>query len=349
MQPASRIACLALLIATPMLAAEEPDRETITLKLHVHFLQSDEPLLDAPPDNIDLEAFLTEVNQIWESSAIQFRLKRTSTYRVENAQSEERYAALFTQDEAAFRREGGRQFVRLLPERKEGKKTFHIVYLHTMPHGFGGRYLPDQGVVVLPQIKYAKYSRSARQQGLTGSRRVAPKVMAHELGHALSLAHERLAGNLMTSGPNTRGLERGTGLTDEQIETARTVASSGRPFIREAQAEATAGSSTPRGGENRQQPYGTGVFNEQQRASFAQAIRATQAEGQALTRQLAEARKKVQESGDDIPAELHARVQQLQKKLNDLRRRVLDRVRPEVTEEQRRQLRDPASDPQPRP
>ncbi|MDP7204730.1 MAG: hypothetical protein QGH11_04125, partial [Pirellulaceae bacterium] len=206
----------------------------------------------------------------------------------------------------------------------------------------------DQGVVVLPQIKYAKYSRSARQQGVTGSRRVAPKVMAHELGHALSLAHERLAGNLMTSGPNTRGLERGTGLNDEQIEAARTVARSGRPFIRETQPDATAGSSSPRGGENQQQPSVTRVLNEQQRASFAQAIRATQAEGQALTRQLAEARKEVQESGDDVPAELQTRVQQLQKELNDLRRSVLDRVRPEITEEQRRQLRRPAPTLQPR-
>ncbi|MDP7206848.1 MAG: hypothetical protein QGH11_14830, partial [Pirellulaceae bacterium] len=74
MQPACRVTCLALLIAAPMLAAEEPGQEAITLKLHVHFIQSDEPLLNAPPEKIDLEAFLTEVNQIWKSAAIQFKL-----------------------------------------------------------------------------------------------------------------------------------------------------------------------------------------------------------------------------------------------------------------------------------
>jgi len=348
MQPASRFTCLALLLATPLLAAEEPGQEAITLKLHVHFIQSDEPLLDAPPEKIDLDAFLTEINQIWESAAIQFKLKRTSTYRVENKQSEKRYVALFELDEAAFLREKGRQFVRLLPDLKEEKDTFHVVYLHTMPHGFGGRYLSAQGVVVLPQIKYAKYNRSAREQGATGSRLVEPKVLAHELGHALSLSHQRLSGNLMTSGPNTRGLERGTALNDRQIKAARQVARSGRPSNREAQPKAVAGSSTPRPGENQQQPLIRRVLNEQQRASFAQAMRATQAEGQALTGQLAEARKKVQESGDPVPAELRTRVQQLQKELNDLRRNVLDRVRPEVTEEQRRQLRRPAPNPQPR-
>ncbi len=349
MQPTSRITCLALLLATPLLTGEEPGQEAITLKLHVHFIQSDEPLLNAPPKKIDLDTFLTEINQIWKSAAIQFKLKRTSTYRVENKQSEKRYVALFELDEAAFLREKGRQFIRLLPDLKEEKDTFHVVYLHTMPHGFGGRYLSAQGVVVLPQIKYAKYNRSAREQGATGSRLVEPKVLAHELGHALSLSHQRLSGNLMTSGPNTRGLERGTALNDRQIKAARQVARSGRPSNREAQQKATAGSRTPRPGGNQQQPLIRRVLTEQQRASFAQAMRATQARGQALTRQLAEARKEVQESGDDVPAELQARVLRLQEELNDLRRSVLDRVRPEVTEEQRRQLRRPAPNPQPRP
>ena len=347
MQPASRIACLALLLATPLLRAEEPGQAQITLKLHVHFLQSEENLLDAPPDRIDLDKFLNEINQVWKSAAIQFKLKRTSTYRVENEQAEQRYVALFELDEAAFRREGGMQFVRLLPDLKEGKKTFHIVYLHTMPHGFGGRYLPDHGVVVLPQIKYARYNRSARERGATGSRRMESRVMAHELGHALSLMHERLSRNLMTSGPPTRGLERGTELNERQIEAARKVASSGKPFIREERPEATAGRGNPNPQDNRQPSAIVRVLNEQQRASFAQAMRATQAEGQALTRQLAEARRNIQQSGDNVPAELRARVLQLQKEMNDLQRSVLDRVRPPVTEEQRKQLRRPPPSRQP--
>ena len=347
MKRVTRIACLALVLATPLRAADDTVPPTITLKLHVHFLQSDESLLHVPAEKVDLDNFVSGTNEIWKPAGIQFTLKRTSSYRVENKQSEKRYTALFELDETAFRRENGQQFIRLLPELKGRNKIFHVVFLHTMPHGFGGRYLPDQGVVVLPQIKYAKYNRTARQQGVTGIRRLEPKVMAHELGHALSLVHERLARNLMTSGPNSRGLERGSELTDKQIETARTVAGSGKPFIREQRPGTTAGGSTPNP-TGTEQPAGSRVLNDEQRASFAQAIRATQAEGQALTRQLAEARKELQQSGDPVPAELKARVTRLQKELNDLRRRVLDRVRPPVTEEQRRQLRRPAPSSQPR-
>jgi hypothetical protein len=208
-------------------------------------------------------------------------------------------------------------------------------------------YLPDHGVVLLPQIKYAKYNRAARQQGATGIRRLEPKVMAHELGHALSLMHERLARNLMTSGPNSRGLPRGTELSDEQIQAARKVASRGRPYIREEGPEANATSGTPKP-QAKQQPALARVLNEQQRASFAEAMRATQAEGQALTRQLAEARKEVQESGDQATEEQRGEVRRLQGELSALRKSVLGRVRPPVTEEQRKQLRRPSSTVQPR-
>jgi hypothetical protein len=338
---------VAVLLAAPALDAREPGQPEITLKLYVHFLHSDESLLNAPPDKTDLEKFVSGTNEIWKSAAIQFKLKRISTYQVASEQAEQRYVALFELDEAAFRREGGQQFVRLLPDLKKGKKAFHIVFLHTMPHGFGGRYLPDHGVVLLPQIKYAKYNRAARQQGATGIRRLEPKVMAHELGHALSLMHERLARNLMTSGPNSRGLPRGTELSDEQIQAARKVASRGRPFIREERPEASAGSGTPNPQAN-QQPAITRVLSEQQRASFAEAMRATQAEGQALTRQLAEARKEVQESGDQTTEKQLGEVRRLQGELSALRKSVLDRVRPPVTEEQRKQLRRPSSAVQPR-
>ena len=348
MPTASRITCLVgILLATPVLHAREPGQAEITLKMHVHFLQSDESLLNAPADKTDLERFVRGTNEIWKPAAIQFKLNRISTYQVASKQAEQRYVALFELDEAAFRREGGQQFVRLLPDLKKGKKVFHIVFLHTMPHGFGGRYLPDHGVVILPQIKYAKYNRTARQQGVTGIRRLEPKVMAHELGHALSLVHERLARNLMTSGPNSRGLERGSELSDEQIQAARKVAIHGRPSIREERPEASAGSNTP-APQGKEQPAITRVLNEQQRASFAEAIRATQVEGQALTRQLAEARKRLQQAGNQATEKQRGEVRRLQEELAALRKNVLDRVRPPVTDEQRKQLRRPSASAQPR-
>jgi uncharacterized protein involved in exopolysaccharide biosynthesis len=89
------------------------------------------------------------------------------------------------------------------------------------------------------------------------------------------------------------------------------------------------------------------ILTEQQRASFTEGIKATQAEGQALTRKLAAARKELAESGDEATNELRGQVRLLQKELADLRQQVIDKIRPAVTPQQREQLRRPPPPRQP--
>src|SRR5262249_38307058 len=57
-----------------------------------------------------------------------------------------------------------------------------------------------------------------------------PKVMAHELGHSLSLMHLDEKENLMSVSAGPRDPKTWIKLNDKQIVDARKVASEGKPF-----------------------------------------------------------------------------------------------------------------------
>ena len=205
-----------LLFLFSFVAAALKAAELIRVPLHIHYLKSSVPEINAPKDKVDIKKLLKEANQIWKPADIQFFIKEENVIQADE-KAAKAYAGLFGLEKIAFQTQSNRQLNHAIPELKE--PVFHVVFLHTMPLGFGGRYFPDRGFVLLPQMKYAKHSKSPTGKFPNGTteRPQQGRVFAHELGHAMSLMHGKLENNLMTRGPHTRGIKRGTQLVEKQI------------------------------------------------------------------------------------------------------------------------------------
>ena len=174
------------------------------------------PGINAPKDKVDIKKHLKEANEIWKPSDIEFFTEEENILWADE-KAAKAYASLLGPEKIAFQTQSNRQLDRAIPELRE--PAFNVVLLHTMPLDFGGRYLPDRSFVLLPQMKYAKYSSSPTGKFPDGTteRQQQGRVFAHELGHAMSLTHVPLQSHLMTSGPQARGIKRGTELVKKTI------------------------------------------------------------------------------------------------------------------------------------
>ena len=124
-----------------------------------------------------------------------------------------------------------RLLTRMLPELKPERGVFHIVFVNRFPANFGGRYFPELGMVVTPQrVVIRPPNAPADKADALIERPLEPKVMAHELGHSLSLMHVDLDENLMCVGRGARDPKKAIKLTEEQITSARKIAAEGTPF-----------------------------------------------------------------------------------------------------------------------
>ena len=130
-----------------------------------------------------------------------------------------------------------RQLTRITPEIPVERGVYHIVFVHRFPANFGGRYFPELGLIVTPEIVALRPPNApAEKKDALTERPLEPKVMAHELGHALSLMHVTKAENLMSVGPvpgvgpGPRDPKVWIKLTEEQIADARKLAAAGKSF-----------------------------------------------------------------------------------------------------------------------
>ena len=151
-----------------------------------------------------------------------------------NAEME--FANLFKPNvpKAYLRQHQSRILHKMLPNLPDRGKAFHIVLIYTMPDAYGAVYLPAKGLVLMPQIKFA---------GLIDPKGVwkdgspvffaQSNILAHELGHALSLSHVSTQGNLMIDGRLREGggVGPGIGITPAQIQEARRQALTKGPHV----------------------------------------------------------------------------------------------------------------------
>jgi len=338
-------------VATDLKAAE-----LIRVPLHIHYLKSSVPEINAPQDKVDFKKLLKEANQIWKPADIQFFIKEENVIQADE-KAAKAYAGLFGLEKIAFQTQSNRQLNLAIPELKE--PVFHVVFLHTMPLGFGGRYFPDRGFVLLPQMKYAKHGKSPTGKFPDGrtERPLEGKVFAHELGHAMSLMHGKLENNLMTSGPQARGVKRGTALVEKQIDGARKIAGRGRPFLRKERELATWPAPTPESQpqpkpqnppantNRRQPPPWVRVMIPEQRRNFSRLMREHRQQFEALNKEKTQARRRMTQAlFTEKPDEKAARkasgdMAKAEAEMALLNRKIIGRLKPPLSKKQLEDIR----------
>jgi hypothetical protein len=122
----------------------------------------------------------------------------------------------------------------MIPDFPDRGKVFRIIVLYTMPDAFGAVYMPKKGVVLMPQVKFAGLiDKGGVWKDGSPVFFAQSNILAHELGHALGLPHVATQGNLMIDGRlrEGSGVGPGTELAEKQIESARTQAKTGGPYV----------------------------------------------------------------------------------------------------------------------
>jgi hypothetical protein len=165
------------------------------------------PELNSSLSDEEVHARFEVVNEIWSQAGIRFEVE---SIRRTPAGGEESYAGLM----ASGARQAGSVLGELYEEAETLEGAFNVVVLEDFGAMPPGVYNCRSGVLVI-----------GRYFG-TGHREAPANVLAHELGHALSLEHLCGMGrNLMCAdGSSPRAL------LEEQIEAAVAQATLGTPF-----------------------------------------------------------------------------------------------------------------------
>ena len=208
----------------------------ITLPVKIHYLKSRYVAINADPKATNLRPLLAGTNEIWKTANLRFAAGRPERMQVADMTAEGEFANLFKPDvpKAYVRQNQSRILHKMLPDLPDRGKAFHIVLIYTMPDAFGAVYLPAKGLVLMPQIKFA---------GLIDPKGVwkdgspvffaQSNILAHEMGHSLSLPHVATQGNLMIDGRlrEGAGVGPGVGLDLDQIKAARQQALTKGPHV----------------------------------------------------------------------------------------------------------------------
>ncbi len=192
-----------------------PQSSQITLEVKVHLLQSTEfaPLNSTLADSEVLQIF-AGANAIWERAGVTWQVESIVRVEVVNAAD---YTSIVRGEIPAT----GPAIAAVLPLENAAPDEWDVFLLRDFGGLVGGVYLPPFSSVVAAELD------PAGQRDLSGS---AARILAHELGHSLTLKHVTCAadGNLMSPGCATgdRSL-----LTPGQIDLARVQANKGRPSL----------------------------------------------------------------------------------------------------------------------
>ena len=212
------------------------DGRLVTLQVKVHYLKSQFPAINADHKLTNLRPLLSGSNEIWRQAGIRFSMDIPKSMRPVNRDAEKTYADLFKPELTArvINQFLAKAIYGMLPDLPDRGKVIHIVVVHTIPQGYGAMYLPAKGLVLMPEVKYAKLiSEDGVWKNGSDHFFMQSNILAHELGHALSLRHVVTQGNLMIDGTLREGSGVGPGilLTERQIVAARKQAFTGGPYV----------------------------------------------------------------------------------------------------------------------
>ncbi len=208
-----RIHATAAVVAFLVGCGDGTGPDVSSLDVRVHVLASEFGPLDANLTNPEIDALFDSVNVIWQQAGIQWAI--TGVIR-EPALNEATYAAILdgTLPPTA------EALSTLLPSDNLTRGRWDVFFVRTLGGLAGGVYLAG-----VPAVIAAEFDPSgARDLVVSG-----PRILAHELGHSLGLAHVPCTaeGNLMAPGCST-GVR--THLTKDQIATTRQQARVNRPL-----------------------------------------------------------------------------------------------------------------------
>lgn len=190
------------------------DGANLTPDVRVHLLESDQfAALDATLTDSDVAGMFEGVNEIWSQAGI--------TWRVESVVREPSMDG--TAFMAAMRGEvpiTAGVLASVLPNGNMLPDKWNVFVIRDFGNFAGGVYLDFRGAVI-----FAENGPIGPQDPTSDGRR----ILAHELGHSLSLLHVPCTsiGNLMS--PGCPGQDR-TRLEPPQIVPARAQALRGKPF-----------------------------------------------------------------------------------------------------------------------
>ena len=207
-----------------------------TLPVKIHYLKSRYVAINADPKETDLHPLFAGANEIWQAANLRFVAGRPKRMEVVDMTAEMEFANLFKPDvpKAYVRQHQSRILHKMLPDLPDRGKVFHVVLIYTMPDAYGAVYLPAKGLILMPQIKFAGLidPKGVWKDG-SPIFRAQYNILAHELGHALSLPHVATQGNLMIDGRLREGGGVGPGfdLDINQIEAARRQALTKGPHV----------------------------------------------------------------------------------------------------------------------
>ncbi len=168
----------------------------ITLPVSVHLLQSEQhPNLNSNTSKAVVENIFLHVNQIWSQAGVRFvvgEIEPLKAFQVPAQRWPQR----------------DRNWVKsAIPMDKLTAPAIHVCFIHDMgPNGF----YYGQPAVVKDVVKLRNVSGGTDQH--------VARVLAHELGHALSLQHREQHTNLMASATT------GFSLNEMEIKEARRLA-----------------------------------------------------------------------------------------------------------------------------
>jgi hypothetical protein len=188
--------------------------ESITLDVRVHLLESDQfAALDATLTESDVAVLFEGVNEIWSQAGITWRVE--SVVREPALDGTAFIAALSGAIPVT-----GEVLASILPGDNVLPGKWNVFVVRDFGNFAGGVYLDFRGAVIFPEN-----GPIGPQDPAADGRR----ILAHELGHSLSLLHVPCtpAGNLMSPGCFA---EDRTRLESGQIGPARAQASRGSPF-----------------------------------------------------------------------------------------------------------------------